>query len=77
MIEARDRAGVFYPLAERLPARARGNPAEVLRNVHEDVVRHVGRKLGDDAAMLLLQYDPLVTVPDLPHQNGHLTRRPV
>ncbi|WP_371479654.1 PP2C family protein-serine/threonine phosphatase [Kitasatospora sp. NBC_00315] len=75
VIEARDRAGSFYPLAERLPDRARGNPAEVLRSVHEDVVRHVGKQLGDDAAMLLLQYDPVVTLHELPQQNGHLTRR--
>lgn len=30
----------------------------MLHRLHEDVVRHVGRQLGDDAAMLLLQYDP-------------------
>ncbi|WP_406112432.1 PP2C family protein-serine/threonine phosphatase [Kitasatospora purpeofusca] len=58
VIEARDRAGVFYPLAERFPRHADGGPVEVLHRLHEDVVRHVGRQLGDDAAMLLLQYDP-------------------
>ncbi|MFE2106465.1 PP2C family protein-serine/threonine phosphatase [Kitasatospora sp. NPDC059463] len=58
VIEARDRAGTFYPLAERLPRCARGGPVDVLRLLHEDVVRHVGRQLGDDAAMLLLQYEP-------------------
>ncbi|RGD61263.1 serine/threonine-protein phosphatase [Kitasatospora xanthocidica] len=58
VIEARDRAGVFYPLAERLPRCAAGRPADVLQRLHEDVVRHVGRQLGDDAAMLLLQFDP-------------------
>ncbi|MCX5210924.1 serine/threonine-protein phosphatase [Kitasatospora sp. NBC_00240] len=73
VVEARDRAGAFYPLAERLPAHALGHPAEVLHRVHEDVVRHVGRQLGDDAAMLLLQYDPLTPATVLPHQNGQLT----
>ncbi|GAA1411401.1 PP2C family protein-serine/threonine phosphatase [Kitasatospora putterlickiae] len=59
VIEARDRAGAFYPLAERLPRCADGGgPVDVLRRLHEDVVRHVGRQLGDDAAMLLLQYEP-------------------
>ncbi|MFC9327208.1 PP2C family protein-serine/threonine phosphatase [Kitasatospora sp. NPDC057015] len=75
VVEARDRAGVFYPLAERLPERARGNPAEVLHRVHEDVVRHVGRQLGDDAAMLLLQYDPAPATALLPQQNGQLAHR--
>ncbi|AUG79566.1 hypothetical protein CFP65_4846 [Kitasatospora sp. MMS16-BH015] len=65
VIEARDRHGVFYPLAERLPQCADGTPGEVLGRLHEDVVRHVGRVPGDDAAMLLLQYEP---VGVLPHQ---------
>ncbi|MER5864009.1 PP2C family protein-serine/threonine phosphatase [Kitasatospora sp. NPDC002040] len=59
VIEARDHRGAFYPLAERLPYCAVGGPVEVLRRLHDDVVRHVGRKLGDDAAMLLLQYEPV------------------
>lgn len=52
-----------------------GHPAEVLHRVHEDVVRHVGRQLGDDAAMLLLQYDPHTPAAVLPHQNGQLAHR--
>lgn len=68
VIEARDHRGAFYPLADRLPHCATGSPTEVLRRVHDDVVRHVGRALSDDAAMLLLQYEP--TGPHLPHQNG-------
>ncbi|MER7753549.1 PP2C family protein-serine/threonine phosphatase [Kitasatospora sp. NPDC097643] len=78
VIEARDRTGAFYPLAERFPRCADGRPADVLRRLHEDVVRHVGRQLGDDAAMLLLQYDPdqpPAQTAHLPQQNGVLTRR--
>ena len=64
VIEARDRWGVFYPLAERLPDCATGDdPAELLARLHQDVRRHVGRQLGDDAAMLLLQYAPVVPRP--------------
>ncbi|GAA2131469.1 PP2C family protein-serine/threonine phosphatase [Kitasatospora kazusensis] len=66
VIEARDHRGVFYPLAERLPHCATGGPVEVLRRLHDDVVRHVGRSLSDDAAMLLLQYEPVG--PALPQQ---------
>ena len=59
VIEARDRWGGFYPLAERLPDCATSDdPAELLDRLHQDVRRHVGRQLGDDAAMLLLQYAP-------------------
>jgi serine phosphatase RsbU (regulator of sigma subunit) len=61
VIEARDRWGVFYPLADRLQDCAvDDDPADVLERVHEDVRRHVGRLPGgDDAAMLLLQFEPV------------------
>ena len=61
VIEARDRWGVFYPLADRLQDCAvDDNPADVLERVHEDVRRHVGHQPGgDDAAMLLLQFEPV------------------
>ncbi|MER7670547.1 PP2C family protein-serine/threonine phosphatase [Kitasatospora sp. NPDC096128] len=76
VIEARDRSGAFYPLAERFPRCADGRPADVLQRLHEDVVRHVGRQLGDDAAMLLLQYDPTPpALAHLPQQAGVLTKR--
>ncbi len=59
VVEARDDGGVFYPLADRLAHCAAGvDPAEVLERVHDDVRRHAGRQVGDDAAMLLLQYEP-------------------
>ncbi|MFC5908491.1 PP2C family protein-serine/threonine phosphatase [Streptacidiphilus monticola] len=59
VIEARNAWGAFYPLAERAPDCAVGeSPAEVLDRIHADVRRHVGHNLGDDAAMLLLQYAP-------------------
>ncbi|MEV7026564.1 PP2C family protein-serine/threonine phosphatase [Kitasatospora sp. NPDC093558] len=74
VIEARDRTGAFYPLAERFPHCADGRPADVLLRLHEDVVRHVGRQLGDDAAMLLLQYEPQpAQIAHVPHQNGALS----
>ncbi|TDU04338.1 stage II sporulation protein E [Streptomyces sp. 846.5] len=61
VIEARDRWGTFYPLVDRLPAVAVAeDPADLLEQLHEDIRRHVGRQLGDDAAMLLLQYAPTV-----------------
>ncbi|MFJ6212880.1 PP2C family protein-serine/threonine phosphatase [Streptomyces sp. NPDC092296] len=76
VIEARDRAGTFYPLLERLPDCAKaGAPADVLDRLHLDVVRHVGRQLGDDAAMLLLQYEPAALPEQLPRPNGQVPQR--
>jgi serine phosphatase RsbU (regulator of sigma subunit) len=72
VIEARNRWGVFYPLAERVPDCASAeSPAVVLDRLHEDVRRHVGHQLGDDAAMLLLQYAPV------PAAGGALAMRSV
>lgn len=64
VIEARDAAGRFYPLPERLAGLvgeggADDPPAEVLARIHDDVRAFVGRALGDDAAMLLLEFAPL------------------
>lgn len=64
VIEARDPSGAFYPLAERLHGAPQA-PAEALEWIHADVRRHVGRMLGDDAAMLLLQYEPAELLPGL------------
>jgi serine phosphatase RsbU (regulator of sigma subunit) len=61
VIEARDPAGNFYPLAERLPRHEQDDPDEALRRLNGDVLRHVGRRLADDAAMMLLQYAPQKT----------------
>jgi serine phosphatase RsbU (regulator of sigma subunit) len=58
VIEARDPAGNFYPLADRLPRHTHADPAESLRLLNGDVLRHVGSNLSDDAAMVLLQYAP-------------------
>jgi serine phosphatase RsbU (regulator of sigma subunit) len=61
VIEAQDPAGNFYPLAERLPRHGRDDLGEALRRLNRDVLRHVGRRLADDAAMVLLQYAPQTT----------------
>lgn len=57
IVEARDPEGVFYPLAERAPDALPG-VEETLDRIEQDVERHVGRALEDDAAMLLLMYAP-------------------
>ncbi|HUY48019.1 MAG TPA: PP2C family protein-serine/threonine phosphatase [Streptosporangiaceae bacterium] len=56
--EARNRAGEFYPLAQRGVFRADQDPDAILHVLQQDVLRHVGHALDDDAAMLLIQREP-------------------
>jgi serine phosphatase RsbU (regulator of sigma subunit) len=53
--EARDRHGEFYPLEERAAALAAGTgpDADLLDRLRDDLIRHVGAPLDDDAALLL------------------------
>ncbi|MFI7611267.1 PP2C family protein-serine/threonine phosphatase [Nonomuraea terrae] len=54
VIEARDAAGDFYPLPERIGLLLTGDPQTALNALGADLVRHTGGPLHDDAAMLLL-----------------------
>ncbi|MFJ9831533.1 PP2C family protein-serine/threonine phosphatase [Streptomyces sp. NPDC101169] len=53
--EARDHAREFYPLAEGVARHVSDDPARTLRAVHADLLAHVGGRLHDDAALLLLR----------------------
>jgi serine phosphatase RsbU (regulator of sigma subunit) len=55
VIEARDGERRFYPLADRAPLLDAGTPDDALDRLREDLTRHAGGPLADDAAMLLLQ----------------------
>jgi serine phosphatase RsbU (regulator of sigma subunit) len=57
--EARDRAGRFYPLADRLPALVAGEvlPVDLLAVLREDLLRHTSGTLDDDAAMVAVRRD--------------------
>ncbi|GAB3972666.1 PP2C family protein-serine/threonine phosphatase [Actinoallomurus acanthiterrae] len=55
VIEARDGAGGFYPLAERAHLLAAADPERALADLRADVLRHVGGPIADDAAMLLIR----------------------
>jgi serine phosphatase RsbU (regulator of sigma subunit) len=52
--EARDRAGAFYPLSQCGQILAGNDPDKALDVLRDQVIRHVGHKLTDDAAMLLV-----------------------
>ncbi|MFE1260514.1 PP2C family protein-serine/threonine phosphatase [Streptomyces albogriseolus] len=53
--EARDADRAFYPLAEGLTRHLYDEPAKTLAALHEDLLDHVGGRLHDDAALLLLR----------------------
>ncbi|WP_405140522.1 serine/threonine-protein phosphatase [Sphaerisporangium sp. NBC_01403] len=55
VIEARDRAGVFYPLAERVMTWPGDGPETLVEHVRDDLLAYVGGRLGDDAAMVAIQ----------------------
>ncbi|MFE2585969.1 PP2C family protein-serine/threonine phosphatase [Streptomyces sp. NPDC059378] len=52
--EARDRDRAFYPLAEGLARHASDEPDRTLTALHAELLAHVGGRLDDDAALLLL-----------------------
>ncbi|MDQ0688261.1 serine phosphatase RsbU (regulator of sigma subunit) [Streptomyces achromogenes] len=55
VIEARDRHRKFYPLAEGLSRHLCDEPARTLDSIHEELLTHVGGRLHDDAALLLIR----------------------
>jgi serine phosphatase RsbU (regulator of sigma subunit) len=55
VIEARDRSGAFYPLAERILAWTGGAPEALVRYIREDLLAYVGGRLADDAAVLVVE----------------------
>ncbi|WP_345944874.1 PP2C family protein-serine/threonine phosphatase [Streptomyces albus subsp. chlorinus] len=55
VIEARDAAGAFYPLAERLTGWAGEDPGALVRRLKGDLLAHSGGSLGDDAAVVALR----------------------
>ncbi|MFJ8008610.1 SpoIIE family protein phosphatase [Streptomyces fagopyri] len=56
--EARDGAGIFYPLKERVASWTGTDPEQLLRYVQGDLFQHISGPLGDDAAMIALRRTP-------------------
>jgi serine phosphatase RsbU (regulator of sigma subunit) len=54
VVEARDRAGVFYPLADRLARWTSCDPGDLLGLIRDDLIRHAGARLADDVAMVVI-----------------------
>ncbi|GHI02031.1 membrane protein [Streptomyces cellostaticus] len=55
VIEARDHTREFYPLAEGVARHVTDEPARTLTGLHDELLAHVGGRLHDDAALLLLR----------------------
>ncbi|GAP52323.1 integral membrane protein [Streptomyces azureus] len=53
--EARDHRRAFYPLAEGLERHVSHEPARTLDGLHDELLSHVGGRLHDDAALLLIR----------------------
>ncbi|MFI9359588.1 SpoIIE family protein phosphatase [Kitasatospora sp. NPDC053057] len=58
VIEARDAQRRFYPLTERVTAWQTERPAVLLDRLRRDLLTHVGRRLDDDAAMVVVERLP-------------------
>ncbi|WP_310436123.1 PP2C family protein-serine/threonine phosphatase [Streptomyces sp. 3330] len=55
VIEARDRDREFYPLVEGFARHLCDDPARTVGAVHDELLAHVGGRLHDDAALLLIR----------------------
>ncbi|MDX3118230.1 SpoIIE family protein phosphatase, partial [Streptomyces scabiei] len=55
VIEARDRDRAFYPLVEGLARHLSDAPSRTLGAIHDELLAHVGGRLHDDAALLLIR----------------------
>jgi serine phosphatase RsbU (regulator of sigma subunit) len=58
VVEARNRAGDFYPLAERVGRWKGQTPEALLQHLRRDLLAHCGGRLGDDAAAIAIQQSP-------------------
>ncbi|MET7713190.1 PP2C family protein-serine/threonine phosphatase [Streptomyces sp. NPDC005407] len=53
--EARNHSREFYPLAERVARHMSDEPSRTVAALHDELLAHVGGRLHDDAALLLLR----------------------
>ncbi|MFE9174423.1 PP2C family protein-serine/threonine phosphatase [Streptomyces kebangsaanensis] len=57
-VEARDRDGVFYPLAERITQWAGSSPDALLHHIQRDLLAHTAGRLNDDVALIAIRRTP-------------------
>ncbi|MFQ3561871.1 PP2C family protein-serine/threonine phosphatase [Streptomyces gramineus] len=67
VLEARNRAGRFYPLAERIGSWPGGGPGSLVSFLHADLLRFTGGRASDDAALVAFRRIPAAR-PAVPAQ---------
>ncbi|MFI0809234.1 PP2C family protein-serine/threonine phosphatase [Streptomyces echinatus] len=77
VIEARDHAREFYPLTDGVARHACADPARTLTALHDELLAHVGGRLHDDAALLLLRKQTEDEPVPLPSDLGSAARSSV
>ncbi|MEV4438874.1 PP2C family protein-serine/threonine phosphatase [Streptomyces sp. NPDC049577] len=55
VIESRNAAGRFYPLAERVAAWQETDPNRLVQRIHHDLIEHAGGRLNDDVAVMVIE----------------------
>lgn len=58
LLEARDATGAFYPLVDRVAAWTDDDPWSLTRYLQDDLLRHTGRRVNDDAAIVVIARCP-------------------
>ncbi|MFF7726612.1 PP2C family protein-serine/threonine phosphatase [Streptomyces sp. NPDC008001] len=58
VIETRDAAGRFYPLADRVAAWKESGPDGIVQRLHRDLIAYAGRPLDDDVAVMAIERLP-------------------
>jgi serine phosphatase RsbU (regulator of sigma subunit) len=73
VVEARSPTGAFYPLAERVASFPATSPEGMVRDIHRDLIDHIGGVPADDAALLVIQRTPSHHVhrPRIPAHSFH------
>jgi serine phosphatase RsbU (regulator of sigma subunit) len=77
--EARNHGREFYPLAKRMARHVSDQPSRTLDALHDDLLAHVGGRLHDDAALLLLRKPAVVgsdSDPECPATLAEAAARP-
>ncbi len=72
--EARDHDREFYPLADGLARHTSDEPVRTVSALHDELLAHVGGRLHDDAALLLLRMPDAAraTVPRAASDSGRI-----
>jgi serine phosphatase RsbU (regulator of sigma subunit) len=75
VLEARDRSGRFYPLADRIGAWPGGDPCSLVSFLRGDLLRFTGGRALDDAALVAFRRVPAARPGPVPQAVPHPVHR--